>query len=257
MIYRLKKLKRHRLWRTALWLSQNCCLVLYANCRVSCYKSTLVVCAVARTVSRFVQLSFDLHWSFGFIEDFTINAVQAFQNTKKKYLGFTHAPLKFITAPRKDKHFIGQSSQLMTASNSGMTSQVGGFQNQGVCLQAFPSFLPHPLPALLLAPFFPRSFTLLPRSLLENRTETLATQASVAWRFVTRQWRELSSGGLETKIKVDRRRNARWRLEFDLVQVIRILIHTIIPCREEKSQYLSPWGTNKNLFTDQEWMHFS
>ena len=25
------------------------------------YKSTLVVCAVARTVSRFVQLSFDLH----------------------------------------------------------------------------------------------------------------------------------------------------------------------------------------------------
>ena len=65
----------------------------------------------------------------------------------------------------------------MTASNSGMTSQVGGFQNQGVCLQAFPSFLPHPLPAVLLAPFFPRSFTLLPRSLLENRTETLATQA--------------------------------------------------------------------------------
>ena len=154
VIYRLKKLKLYRLWRTAMWLSQNCCLVLYANCRVSCYKSTLVVGAVARTVSRFVQLSFDLHWSFGFIEDFTINAVQAFQNTKKKYLGFTHAPLKFITAPRKDKHFIGQSSQLMTASNSGMRSQVGGFQNQGVCLQAFPSFLPHPLPAVLLAPFF-------------------------------------------------------------------------------------------------------
>ena len=177
VIYRLKKLKLYRLWRTAMWLSQNCCLVLYANCRVSCYKSTLVVGAVARTVSRFVQLSFDLHWSFGFIEDFTINAVQAFQNTQKKYSGFAHAPLKFITAPRKDKHFIGQSSQLMTASNSGMRSQVGGFQNQGVCLQAFPSFLPHPLPAVLLAPFFPRSFTLLPRSLLENRTETLATQA--------------------------------------------------------------------------------
>ena len=28
-----------------------------------------------------------------------------------------------------------------------MTSWVGGFQNPGVCLQAFPSFLPHPLPA--------------------------------------------------------------------------------------------------------------
>ena len=49
----------------------------------------------------------------------------------------------------------------MTASNvgfanSGMTGQVGGFQNSGVCLQAFPSFLPHFLPALLLAPFFVR-----------------------------------------------------------------------------------------------------
>ena len=158
VIYRLKKLKLHRLWRTALWLSQNCCSVLYANCRVSCYKSTLVVCAVARTVSRFVQLSFDLHWSFGFIEDFTINAVLAFQNTKKKYLGFTHAPLKFITAPRKDKHFIGQSSQLMTVSNWGMTSQVGGFQNQGVCLQAFPSFLPHPPPRSFTCAIFPAVF---------------------------------------------------------------------------------------------------
>lgn len=28
----------------------------------------------------------------------------------------------------------------------------GWFQNRGVCLQAFPSFLPHPLPALLLTP---------------------------------------------------------------------------------------------------------
>ena len=32
-------------------------------------------------------------------------------------------------------------------AHSGMTSGVGGFQNLGVCLQAFPSFLPHPLPA--------------------------------------------------------------------------------------------------------------
>ena len=63
-------------------------------------------------------------------------------------------------------------------ANSSMTSQVGGFQNPGVCLQAFPSFLPHPLPALLLAPFFARSLTLVPRSLLLDRTEMLATQAS-------------------------------------------------------------------------------
>ena len=51
-------------------------------------------------------------------------------------------------------------------ANSGMTGQVGGFQNPGVCLQAFPSFLPHPLPALLLASFFARSLTLVPHSLL-------------------------------------------------------------------------------------------
>ena len=38
-----------------------------------------------------------------------------------------------------------------------------------------------PLPALLLAPFFARSLTLVPRSLLLNRTETLATQATVAY----------------------------------------------------------------------------
>ena len=55
--------------------------------------------------------------------------------------------------------------------------QEGGFQNPGVCLQAFPSILPLPLPALLLAPFFARSLTLVPRSLLLDRTETLATQA--------------------------------------------------------------------------------
>ena len=39
------------------------------------------------------------------------------------------------------------------------------------------TFLPDPLPAVLLAPFFARSLTLVPRSLLLNRTETLATQA--------------------------------------------------------------------------------
>ena len=35
-----------------------------------------------------------------------------------------------------------------------------------------------PLPALLLAPFFARSLTLVPHSLLLNRTETLATEAN-------------------------------------------------------------------------------
>ena len=38
----------------------------------------------------------------------------------------------------------------------------------------------YPRHALLLAPFFARSLTLVPRSLLLNRTETLATQAILA-----------------------------------------------------------------------------
>ena len=59
-----------------------------------------------------------------------------------------------------------------------MTGQVGSFQNRGVCLQAFPSLIHQPLPALLLAPFFPLSLTLVPLSLLVNCTETLATQAT-------------------------------------------------------------------------------
>ena len=110
-----------------------------------------------------------IHW------DFTINA---FHNTWKIILVPHTRPLFCST---KANYFIDQLWQLLTTSNvclrtRGMTGQVGGFQNPGVCLQAFPSF-PHPLPALLLAPFFAQSLTLVPRSLLLNRTETLATQA--------------------------------------------------------------------------------
>ena len=59
-------------------------------------------------------------------------------------------------------------------ANSGMTGQMGGFQNPEVCLRAFPSFLPHPL-----VPLFTWSLTLVPHSLLLNRTETPATQANI------------------------------------------------------------------------------
>ena len=116
---------------------------------------------------------------------------------RPRVVGFTYAS--------SEVHFRSTESQtfyrsIMTAddsikcrcANSGMTGQVGGFQNPGVCLQAFPSFLPHPLPALLLTPFFARSLTLVPRSLLLNRTETLAMQACHTWPFrivrSDRQW---------------------------------------------------------------------
>ena len=52
-----------------------------------------------------------IHWYFN------INAVHVLQNTKKYILGSHTRPLKFISAPLKAKHFIGQLWQLMTASN--------------------------------------------------------------------------------------------------------------------------------------------
>ena len=115
-----------------------------------------------------------IHW------DFTINAVHEFQNTKKKNYFWLHKCASKV-------HFrsillvnikTAVDSIKCRCVNSGMTGQVGGFQNRGVCQQAFPSFLPHPLPALLLASFFARSLSLVPHSLLLNRTQTLATQAT-------------------------------------------------------------------------------
>ena len=102
---------------------------------------------------------------------------------KKIFFGFTYASSQVHLRYTKSQTFYWS---IMTAddsinyrcANSGTIGQVGGFQIPAVCLQAFPSFLPHPLPALFLAPFFVWSLTLVPRSLLLNRTETLATQAS-------------------------------------------------------------------------------
>ena len=97
----------------------------------------------------------------------------------KNYFIFTHAS----SFPLHDGQLF--YSSIMTAVDSinvgaqtrNITGQVGGFQNPGVCLQVFPSFLPHPLSPFLLAPFFAQPLTLIPRSLLLNRMETLATQA--------------------------------------------------------------------------------
>ena len=98
---------------------------------------------------------------------------------RSRVIGFTYASSKV--------HFRSNESQtfyrsIMTAddsikcrcANSGMTGQVGGFQNPGVSLLSS-----SPLLALLLALFFVRSLTLVPRSLFLNRTETLATQATL------------------------------------------------------------------------------
>ena len=93
-----------------------------------------------------------LHWSFGLIETSPFPpSTRCFPNIKKLYFGFTCILKSSLLLPRRAKHFIGQ---FMTAddsikcqwTHSGMTGQVGSFQNPEVCLQAFPylSSLPPP-----------------------------------------------------------------------------------------------------------------
>ena len=93
-----------------------------------------------------------LHCSFGFIR----NSPFAQRDASEMFLNFVlvqHVSWK-VYLRSETEHFIGL---FMTAvdrikchyAHSGMTSGVGGSQNHGVCLQAFPSFLPHPLPAYL------------------------------------------------------------------------------------------------------------
>ena len=114
-------------------------------------------CSVRRNKKTNVQ---SLYWSFGLIDISTLTPSTCYKKYKYKkiYFGFTYAS--------SEVHFRSTESQtfywsIMTAddsikcrcANSGMTGQVGGFQNPGVCLQAFPSFLPHPLPAFIYAIF--------------------------------------------------------------------------------------------------------
>ena len=121
-----------------------------------------------------------LNWSFGFIEISPLTP----STRSRNYFGFTNSSSKVHFRSTEGQTFYWSimtvdDSIKCRCANSGMTGQVGDFQNPGVCLQAFPSFriLPHPLPALLLAPLFSRSLTFVPRSFHLNRTETLATQA--------------------------------------------------------------------------------
>ena len=93
-----------------------------------------------------------IHW------DFTINAVQRSEIQKIIYFGFTHAPLKFISAPRKDKHFIGQLWQLMTASNVDAWTQAWQakwvvFKIEGFVCKRFLPFYPTPFPLFYLRYF--------------------------------------------------------------------------------------------------------
>ena len=127
-----------QLWRTALWLRQDC---LLSNDRSDSLR-----------VPKYM----------------------------KNYFGFAHAS----SFPLYEGQLFYWS--IMTAvdsikcrcAHSGMTGQVDRFQNPGVSVSPSASSLssPPPLRSFTYA-IFARSLTLVPRSLLLNRTETLATQA--------------------------------------------------------------------------------
>ena len=122
-------------------------------------------------------------WSFGFIESSPLT------RSMKNYFSFAHAS----SFPLHEGQLFCWS--IMTAvdsikrrcAHSGMTGQVGGFQNPGVCLQAFPSFLPHaPSPVFYLRHFSRGlwlsflvlcSYTARKRLLRRLRTELLKKEA--------------------------------------------------------------------------------
>ena len=74
----------------------------------------------------------------------------------------------------RSKEIPRKGLSVLTARETRAKKERGGGGREG----RKPSFLPHPLPALLLAPFFSGSLILVPRSFLLNRRETLATQAT-------------------------------------------------------------------------------
>ena len=97
---------------------------------------------------------------------------------EKNYFGLTHSSSKVHFRFTEGQTFYWS---IMTVddsikcrfANSGVTGQVGGFQNPGVCLQAFPSFLPPPPPrSFTCAICRAVSLTLVPRSLHRNACYT-------------------------------------------------------------------------------------
>ena len=101
---------------------------------------------------------------------FQHNAVHGLQNTKKYIWGSHRRPLKFISAPLKAKHFIGQLWQLMTASNVGARTQAwqakwAVFKILGFVCKRFLPFFPTPSPL-----FYSRHF----RAVFDSRSSFFA-----------------------------------------------------------------------------------
>ena len=107
-------------------------------------------------------------------------------------------PQKLLPLPRKAKHFIGQ---FMTAddsikcqcTHSGMTGQVGGFQNPGVCLQAFPYLSSLPPPRYFYSQHFFHDLLLSFLILCSETAWKLAKQATRCQEFLAKKKVETGS----------------------------------------------------------------
>ena len=84
-----------------------------------------------------------------------------------------------------------------------------------------------PLPALLLVPFVARSLTLVPRSLLLNHTETLATQATHLFVAVDLQNRKRTWGACAATCHLHSRRYFREKKKCVLQQHVDILQESV------------------------------
>ena len=111
---------------------------------------------------------------------------------KKYILGSHTRPPKFIFAPLKAKHFIGQLWQLMTTSNVGARTQAWQakwvvFKIPGFVCKRFLPLFPTPSPLFSLC-HFSRGLWLSFLVLCSlHRTETLSTQATKIISLISSQ----------------------------------------------------------------------
>ena len=110
----------------------------------------------------------------------------------RKRLQTNPSILKTCVRQRTQRLIGSVSRTMLTCVDQRFVSywEDGMVRDSGCCLfwSARFAFLLHPHSAFLLVPFFARSLTLVPRSLLLNRTETLATQATTT--YTQRLWWE-------------------------------------------------------------------
>ena len=124
--------------------------------------------------------------------------MRCFRNTKKLFL-VPQASWKIHFLSTKAKHFIGQfitaDDSKCRCAHSGMSGQMGGFHNPGFVCKRFLTFLSHPLPALVLAPFFARSLTLFFKTARKRLLRRLSGQRT----FSTEYWGLKSNDATATR----------------------------------------------------------